>query len=239
MSGKITRHSNELDRLDRVRTAAAFWRELEDVVGDFGISFYIYLLQRQDGTLFHRTNLPDGTYGGAERDPFLKYCCNNMGVALVGAGYEGRYPYMTEDEKAFVSLAAEAGWTSGIAIPVRQRHHSEYGGFNFGSRMPGADFESAIQPHVDRLRALALFAHQKIQELGILDDAPSTDAPELDSLTERQRTIFAFMHEGLGRAEIASRAGISPLTVATHQKAIYRKLGVHSQRELMSLRSED
>lgn len=58
---------------------------------------------------------------------------------------------------------------------------------------------------------------------------------ELDSLTERERQVFELAVEGLRKEEIGRRLYISPATARTHLQRVYRKLGVHSQAELMSL----
>ena len=46
--------------------------------------------------------------------------------------------------------------------------------------------------------------------------------------TDKQKTVMAFMCEGLSRSDIAQRMGITPNSVKTHLELIYRKLGVTS-----------
>jgi two-component system nitrate/nitrite response regulator NarL len=55
-----------------------------------------------------------------------------------------------------------------------------------------------------------------------------------DTLTPREREIVAALSSGQRVGVIASRLGVSEHTVRNHLKAVYRKLDVHSQVELLS-----
>jgi DNA-binding NarL/FixJ family response regulator len=57
----------------------------------------------------------------------------------------------------------------------------------------------------------------------------------LRDLTDREREVFQLAAEGLRKDEIGERLYMSPATARTHLQRIYRKLGVHSQSELMAL----
>ncbi len=57
----------------------------------------------------------------------------------------------------------------------------------------------------------------------------------LAELTDREREVFQLAGEGLRKEEIGERLYISPATARTHLQRVYRKLGVHSQSELMAL----
>ena len=59
------------------------------------------------------------------------------------------------------------------------------------------------------------------------------DAPGLRELSARERQILALLMQSLRVPAIAERLFISPSTVRNHLKAIYRKVGVASQRELI------
>lgn len=59
------------------------------------------------------------------------------------------------------------------------------------------------------------------------------DSPALGELSTRERQILALLMQNLRGPAIAERLFISPSTVRNHLKAIYRKLGVSSQRELI------
>lgn len=66
-------------------------------------------------------------------------------------------------------------------------------------------------------------------------------APQLDSLTDREREVFRLAAKGLRKEEIGERLFISSATARTHLQRVYRKLNVHSQAELIALamNSED
>lgn len=51
-------------------------------------------------------------------------------------------------------------------------------------------------------------------------------------LTAQERRIASLLAEGLTNSEIGSRLSVSPHTVHTHAKSIFRKLGVRSRAQL-------
>lgn len=61
------------------------------------------------------------------------------------------------------------------------------------------------------------------------------DYEDLTELTDREREVFWLAADGLRREDIGERLFMSPATARTHLQRIYRKLGVHSQSELMAL----
>ena len=60
-----------------------------------------------------------------------------------------------------------------------------------------------------------------------------TAGAELSALSERERDVFEQLRTTLTTTEIAERLGVSVNTVKTHQRSIYRKLGVTSRREAL------
>ncbi len=54
----------------------------------------------------------------------------------------------------------------------------------------------------------------------------------LDSLTDREREVFALIGRGLGTRDIGRQLGLSVKTVETHQARIKEKLGLTSGHEL-------
>jgi DNA-binding NarL/FixJ family response regulator len=58
------------------------------------------------------------------------------------------------------------------------------------------------------------------------------DGSGFRDLTTRERQIAALLKNGLSTKEIASQLDISPYTVSTHVKHIYRKLDVSSRPQL-------
>ena len=56
-----------------------------------------------------------------------------------------------------------------------------------------------------------------------------------DALTPREADVLDQLQLGRSNGEIAVALGISVETVRTHARAVFRKLGVHSRRELSGL----
>ncbi len=54
-----------------------------------------------------------------------------------------------------------------------------------------------------------------------------------DTLTNREREVLQLAAEGHTNADIASRLGISPRTVEIHRTNMMRKLGLHTEHELI------
>ncbi|MGD8862553.1 MAG: LuxR C-terminal-related transcriptional regulator [Myxococcales bacterium] len=69
-------------------------------------------------------------------------------------------------------------------------------------------------------------------------DARPTGAKGQGALSAREREVYEYLRAGVRIAEIATRLYISPHTVRKHAQAVFRKLGVHSQVELMCLNGE-
>jgi DNA-binding NarL/FixJ family response regulator len=70
-----------------------------------------------------------------------------------------------------------------------------------------------------------------------LHDAPSPPgvgadlAADVPSLSDREREVLDFLVKGFTYAEIAGFLGVTPHTVATHVRRLYRKLAVRSRGE--------
>lgn len=59
--------------------------------------------------------------------------------------------------------------------------------------------------------------------------------PTLQTLTDREWQVFHLAARGARKDEIAEKLFISPATARTHLQRVYRKLGVHSQAELVAI----
>ncbi len=57
----------------------------------------------------------------------------------------------------------------------------------------------------------------------------------VDALTERELEVLAMFSAGLATKTIASNLRISPQTVRTHARSIYRKLGVTNRVQAILL----
>jgi DNA-binding CsgD family transcriptional regulator len=65
-------------------------------------------------------------------------------------------------------------------------------------------------------------------------EAPAA-ATDLSSLSQRERDVVNALCRGLRLSDIAKVLGISNHTARNHLKHVFRKLGVHSQVELLSM----
>jgi DNA-binding NarL/FixJ family response regulator len=63
--------------------------------------------------------------------------------------------------------------------------------------------------------------------------ALTVPADPYETLTTREREVLQLTAESSSAAEIAARLGISPRTVETHRENLMRKLGLHSQTDLI------
>ena len=70
--------------------------------------------------------------------------------------------------------------------------------------------------------------------------AEATRAEEVtQNLTERELAILRLAQRGLPNPQIAQALTISPGTVRNHLSAIYRKLGVHSRHEALTIAEDN
>ncbi len=80
----------------------------------------------------------------------------------------------------------------------------------------------------------------ELQAIGLAADLPlppvvTLEAPELASLTRREKEVLSHLASGERPPAIAELLKISPHTVRNHLKAIFRKLDVRDQAELLRL----
>jgi len=61
-------------------------------------------------------------------------------------------------------------------------------------------------------------------------------AADYKPLTARELQVSDLITQGLSYTEIGEELTLSPHTVKTHYRSIYRKLGIHSKRELFALK---
>jgi DNA-binding NarL/FixJ family response regulator len=62
---------------------------------------------------------------------------------------------------------------------------------------------------------------------------PADNADPLQSITPRERMVLQLAAEGASNAEIAEKLFISPRTAETHRTNLLRKLGLHTQTDLV------
>jgi DNA-binding NarL/FixJ family response regulator len=104
--------------------------------------------------------------------------------------------------------------------------------------------EGGELPQVARARVAALeHGMQRIadlvKELGLVGPETGGHRPEVEAilaqLSSRERQIVELLLASRRVPGIAATLGISPHTVRNHLKAVFRKLGVHSQEALLEL----
>jgi DNA-binding NarL/FixJ family response regulator len=118
----------------------------------------------------------------------------------------------TFDEDAYVAAALRAG-VSGFLLKVAPPEHL------VEAVRTVAAGQGLLDPAVT-LRVIAAFAGQ--------EPAPPP-APELDTLTPRERDVLRLLAEGLTNAEIAARMYLGEATVKTHLSRVLLKLGLRTR----------
>jgi len=83
--------------------------------------------------------------------------------------------------------------------------------------------ESLLSPRATRSLVEAYATHAK----------PSSLAPELDVLTERERQVMQLVAVGMTNAEIAEHLFVSPMTTKTHVSRAMIKLGARDRAQLV------
>lgn len=92
----------------------------------------------------------------------------------------------------------------------------------------------AIRQAASNHRYLSQALSEKAIETYIQKDKNKDAEVDLyENLTMREREIFHLVAQGLTNAQIASQFCLSRRTVEVHRRNMMRKLGIHSQRELL------
>src|SRR5580693_1644206 len=92
---------------------------------------------------------------------------------------------------------------------------------------------------VEALQSKRMFFTPRVNDLvlaGFLEKGHAisrTEAPNLPTLTAREREITQLLAEGMSSKEVASLLNLSTKTVETHRSNIMRKLSLHSIRDLV------
>ena len=69
--------------------------------------------------------------------------------------------------------------------------------------------------------------------INALVSKPADESDPLHSLTQRERMVVQLAAEGNNNSEIAEKLFISPRTAETHRTNLLRKLGLHTQTDLV------
>jgi LuxR family maltose regulon positive regulatory protein len=81
------------------------------------------------------------------------------------------------------------------------------------------------------LRSLPAHATAHLQRILEQDAASPTPASDTIGLSNRELLVLRYLPSRLSNAELAARLFVSPNTVKTHLRSIYRRLGVNGRRE--------
>jgi LuxR family transcriptional regulator, maltose regulon positive regulatory protein len=96
----------------------------------------------------------------------------------------------------------------------------------------GAGLRPLLERRVERGTVVPAFAVDLLQRIAAAPGAPAAARRALiDPLTDRERTILRYLGSTLSNADIAAELYVSVNTVKTHQRSLYRKLGVDNRRE--------
>jgi DNA-binding NarL/FixJ family response regulator len=140
---------------------------------------------------------------------------------LVAAGAEARILILTTfDLDDYVFEALRAGASGFMLKDVQPAQLVE-------AVRVVARGEALLAPTVTR-RLLDRFART-------LPGAREEPAPELSSLTDREREVLTLLAEGLSNAELAERLFLSETTVKTHVSSVLRKLGLRDRVQAVVL----
>ncbi|MBM9432995.1 LuxR C-terminal-related transcriptional regulator [Flaviflexus equikiangi] len=154
----------------------------------------------------------------------------DQALRLLGSLDEGFMPSFTTGSVLFTHAAI--AW---------ERGHSERAHELLEQCLDVIAPESIAQPFVrmdDPARELATAhaawgtAHEPFIAARLAADALLLGPSRVpSSLTTREREILTYLETTMTAAEIAEELHLSPATVRTHQRSIYRKLGVTTRRE--------
>ncbi|MBN1318087.1 MAG: response regulator transcription factor [Anaerolineales bacterium] len=126
-------------------------------------------------------------------------------LSLTGTEMDGYRLLETTRERKITTIVV-----SGVATPAEiERTYAEYGVF----------------AHLEKQS----FNRQTFFQTIELAKTPSTQALELQELTERELEVLELLARGLTNNEIGDSLVISANTVKRHLKAIYKKLDVHTR----------
>ena len=96
-------------------------------------------------------------------------------------------------------------------------------------------FGGGTDARVARLEKSLLRIGEEVQAAGLWTDDSPAAFPVLPGLTRRQNEVVGLLFAGRPVAAVAKQLFVSSSTVRNHLSAIYRKLGIASQAELMEL----
>jgi len=234
---KVT-HIESLSDLDSI------WAEFVPMAKELGFDYVIYTISNNNSDDFyyydnfglHPENKQDFY------DPFLDFCCHSYDTMFTGPEFLDMHDGLDMPPQAYelIERGTKLGMISGLAIPLRLVGSNRYGGFNLGSSLKRASFETLCAEAKGAAQVMCMLVHRHIETVlnqqNVLMEQPEgrvkNTEPErsgLEVLTPRENDILNKIANGYSRKKCADSLFLSEGTISTHIKNIYRKLGVHNR----------
>jgi DNA-binding CsgD family transcriptional regulator len=160
--------------------------------------------------------------------------CDDPQLALTAAErarLRRRLKRLTDDLPAALTVTFQLAAEQSVTTTAHVQRHLGAGGDSFVALIPAVDRLRDPSEQRPEHRLDAIVAHLAI---GDPPDAPDARLSRgIRQLSPREREILDLLLDGLRVGPIGRRLVISPHTVRNHIKAIFRKLGVHSQADLL------
>lgn len=233
-----------IESLDQAKTVEAVWNIAESFFVSHNITHAIYVYCRDyrspasDTIIF--STLPnwwvneyrDNGYGAI--DPFFTYCCETYNTVRTGIEYYDEYEYLSEGERHFIKEASKTGFTAGTTFIMRRKGiGKDFGGWNLGTNLTKADFESLYSLKGEMLRIVAMYIHERLTIL-LKKDEEETQAYQKQVLTERQIECLSWLAQGLRTQQIADAMSVQPITVEHHLKQAREKLKASTREQALA-----
>lgn len=226
-----------LDRLKAVTSQDELWRDASRHLERLGFTHAIYLYVDTADPMatqvwsslpdYWRTHYLEAGYDLV--DPFLRYCCASFEPIRTGADYLHTHSFLNSLERQIIHEGGETGFRSGFSSPVGLLGSSAFGGWNFGTNLHPAAFDSTFTEIGVQLRLDGFFIHEHLQRL---TKNPTARRPSAH-LTPRERECLLWLARGLRVAGIAERLHVAEVTVELHLRGARRKLRAATREEAL------
>ncbi len=97
---------------------------------------------------------------------------------------------------------------------------------------PAPELLQAVRDVAAGKRFLSAALSERVIE-NLIKQSAEVSQDAYDLLTTREREVLMLTAEGLNNTEIAERLSLSPRTVETHRNSFMRKLGLHTQTDVI------
>ncbi|MEM1414201.1 MAG: LuxR C-terminal-related transcriptional regulator [Myxococcota bacterium] len=224
------------DTLNQLADASSPWESIQKSLAALGLERTIYtFLHTGDGRTVTRTTMPawwEERFVGAgrgEHDPFFQYCCMSYAPMRTGPAYLGDYPFLGEPARQWITDAGDAGFCSGLSLPVGIAGSPWVGGFNVGGELRRRELDRLFGAHGAEVRLALMVVHERLAQG---DRAPfAAGGP---ALTPRECECLTGLAVGEQSKQIAYRLGISDRTVEFHVANARRKLGATTREQAVA-----